>query len=53
MRQSMETLSTGVGGVDEGDEVGFVRIRTKRYEMMISPSDKYLLVVLQDPTIAP
>ncbi|PWN25531.1 hypothetical protein BDZ90DRAFT_255257 [Jaminaea rosea] len=53
VRQSMDTLSAGVGGVDEGDEVGFVRIRTKRYEMMISPSDKYLLVVLQDPTIAP
>lgn len=29
------------------DELGFLRIRTRRYEIMITPNDKYLLVVLQ------
>lgn len=29
------------------DELGFLRIRTKKYEIMITPNDKYLLVVLQ------
>jgi dynein light chain roadblock-type len=33
------------------DELSFLRIRTKKYEMMISPSEKYLLVVIQDPTL--
>lgn len=29
------------------DELGFMRVRTKKYEIMITPNDKYLLVVLQ------
>lgn len=34
------------------DELSFLRIRTKRYEMMISPSEKYLLVVIQVSCLA-
>lgn len=34
------------------DELGFLRVRTKKYEIMITPNDKYLLVVLQDPNAA-
>ncbi|KAF4577374.1 hypothetical protein EYR40_009265 [Pleurotus pulmonarius] len=34
---------------NDGDEVRFLRIRTKRHEIMISPDDKYLLAVLHDP----
>ncbi|KAF8907736.1 hypothetical protein CPB85DRAFT_1223157 [Mucidula mucida] len=34
----------------EEDEVKFMRIRTRRHEIMISPDDKYLLAVLHDPT---
>ncbi|PFH47657.1 hypothetical protein AMATHDRAFT_151619 [Amanita thiersii Skay4041] len=44
------------GGLDEihagemdGDDVRFLRIRTKRHELMISPDDRYLLAVLHDP----
>ncbi|OWT40634.1 dynein light chain roadblock-type [Cryptococcus neoformans] len=45
-----------VGGVtkalkecDESDEPKFMRIRTKKHELIITPDDKYVLVVLQDP----
>ncbi|KAI0752236.1 hypothetical protein BC629DRAFT_1297199 [Irpex lacteus] len=34
----------------EDDEVKFMRIRTKRHEIMISPDGRYLLAVLHDPT---
>ncbi|KAI0259073.1 hypothetical protein BC834DRAFT_662042 [Gloeopeniophorella convolvens] len=36
--------------VNEGDEIRFMRIRTKRHEIMISPDKRYLLAVLHDPT---
>ncbi|KAF9464156.1 hypothetical protein BDZ94DRAFT_1257141 [Collybia nuda] len=36
-------------GEIDGDEVRFLRIRTKRHELMISPDDRYLLAVLHDP----
>ncbi|KAH9475160.1 Dynein light chain roadblock-type 2 [Psilocybe cubensis] len=39
-----------VAGEAEVDEVKFMRIRTKKHEIMISPDDKYLLAVLHDPT---
>lgn len=35
---------------NEGDEIRFMRIRTKRHEIMISPDRRYLLAVLHDPT---
>jgi len=34
---------------DAGDELKFMRIRTKKHELMITPDEHYLLVVLQDP----
>ncbi|KAI5117882.1 hypothetical protein M0805_002273 [Coniferiporia weirii] len=39
----------GADGADS-DEVRFMRIRTKRHELMISPDEHYLLAVLHDPT---
>ncbi|KAF9559837.1 hypothetical protein CPC08DRAFT_637263 [Agrocybe pediades] len=42
----------GIGSAGEtDDEVRFVRIRTKRHEIMISPDDRYLLAVLHDPAV--
>ncbi|KAI0058509.1 hypothetical protein BV25DRAFT_1919213 [Artomyces pyxidatus] len=38
------------GEVLEGDDIRFMRIRTKRHEIMISPDRRYLLAVLHDPT---
>ncbi|CAD6884235.1 unnamed protein product [Tilletia controversa] len=53
VRRVVDVMTKEVADTDETDDLGFVRIRTKKYEMLISPSEKYLLVVLQDPTIAP
>lgn len=33
----------------ETDDMRFMRIRTKRHEIMISPDERYLLAVLHDP----
>jgi len=50
----VETVQTGLeeisGGENEGDDVKFLRIRTKRHELMISPDGHYLLAVLHDPS---
>ena len=34
---------------DSDDDVSFIRIRTKHYEIMLAPQNEYLLVVLHDP----
>ncbi|TDL21989.1 hypothetical protein BD410DRAFT_789069 [Rickenella mellea] len=47
VRQGLEEVAANSTDVDE---VRFMRIRTKRHELMISPDERYLLVVLHDPT---
>jgi dynein light chain roadblock-type len=47
VRNVVVGLEKDIPKSEVGDELSFLRIRTKKYEMMISPSDKYLLVVLQ------
>lgn len=47
VRNAVLGLEKDIPKSEIGDELAFLRIRTKKYEMMISPSDKYLLVVLQ------
>ncbi|KAI0777821.1 hypothetical protein BD413DRAFT_610116 [Trametes elegans] len=48
--QSVQTgLEDVSGGHNEGDDIRFMRIRTKRHEIMISPDERYLLAVLHDP----
>lgn len=42
---------TGIDESSEADEVRFMRIRTKRHEIMISPDERFLLAVLHDPTV--
>ncbi|KAK1216891.1 hypothetical protein PQX77_020467 [Marasmius sp. AFHP31] len=50
----VESVQSGLeeisGGENDGDEVKFLRIRTKRHEIMISPDGRYLLAVLHDPS---
>ncbi|KAH9930461.1 uncharacterized protein BXZ73DRAFT_47539 [Epithele typhae] len=36
-------------GQSDTDEIRFMRIRTKRHEILISPDERYLLAVLHDP----
>ncbi|KAF9003066.1 hypothetical protein BDQ17DRAFT_1356587, partial [Cyathus striatus] len=42
----------GVADAEPADEIRFMRIRTKRHEIMISPVsyERYILAVLHDPT---
>lgn len=49
VKSSVESLARDIKAIDDSDELGFLRVRTKKYEIMITPNDKYLLVVLQDP----
>ena len=37
--------------LDEGDELTFFRIRSKKHEIMVAPDKEYLLVVIQDPNL--
>ncbi|PIL28244.1 hypothetical protein GSI_09656 [Ganoderma sinense ZZ0214-1] len=49
----VHSVQTGLedvsGGHTDRDELRFMRIRTKRHEIMISPDERYLLAVLHDP----
>lgn len=35
------------------DELSFIRIRSKKEEILVAPKNQYVLVVIQDPTLAP
>ncbi|KAF9039100.1 hypothetical protein BJ165DRAFT_1416503 [Panaeolus papilionaceus] len=41
---------SGAAADTDADDIRFMRIRTRRHEIMISPDDKFLLAVLHDPT---
>ncbi|GAA5896783.1 hypothetical protein JCM8208_007088 [Rhodotorula glutinis] len=47
----VEAVATEVKDVDDDqpDDIRFLRIRTKRHELIITPDDQYILVVVQDP----
>ncbi|WVN85672.1 uncharacterized protein L203_100821 [Cryptococcus depauperatus CBS 7841] len=45
----VDSVQKGVLLCEAGDELKLMRIRTKRHELIITPDDKYVLVVLQDP----
>ncbi|KAL4073606.1 hypothetical protein J3A83DRAFT_2576398 [Scleroderma citrinum] len=53
IRRIVESVQAGLeevsGEENEGDSIRFMRIRTKRHELMISPDNRYLLAVLHDP----
>ncbi|GHJ87138.1 hypothetical protein NliqN6_3540 [Naganishia liquefaciens] len=46
----VEGVRSGIVEVDETDDLRLLRIRTKKHELIITPDDKYLLIVLQDPS---
>ncbi|KAH6905280.1 hypothetical protein BKA70DRAFT_1387078 [Coprinopsis sp. MPI-PUGE-AT-0042] len=54
LRREDDVVGLGSGEAEESessaDEIKFMRIRTKRHELMISPDDRYLLAVLHDPS---
>lgn len=38
-----------VRSLDDTDELAFLRVRSKKYEIMIAPDKDYILVVIQNP----
>ncbi|KAG8961967.1 hypothetical protein FRC03_004785 [Tulasnella sp. 419] len=50
VKRIVDACKTSLEEVDDsGDEMKFMRLRTRRHELMITPDEHYLLVVLQDP----
>lgn len=52
LSQITERASSLIETLDEnnGDDLTFLRIRSKNREIMISPDKEYILVVIQNPT---
>ncbi|KAF7767854.1 hypothetical protein Agabi119p4_7097 [Agaricus bisporus var. burnettii] len=55
VQSGLEEINAGSGAPgeesSETNDIKFMRIRTKRHEIMISPDERYLLAVLHDPTV--
>lgn len=49
LSQLTKKASILVETLDEGDELTFLRIRSKHREIMVSPDKEFLLVVIQNP----
>ncbi|KAI0030582.1 hypothetical protein K488DRAFT_53891, partial [Vararia minispora EC-137] len=49
VESAQSALIEASGEENEGDDIRFMRVRTKRHELMISPDRRYLLAVLHDP----
>jgi dynein light chain roadblock-type len=41
-----------VRDLDPQNDLTFLRIRSKRHEIMVAPDKDFLLIVIQDPTIS-
>ncbi|KAI9023836.1 hypothetical protein CLU79DRAFT_748434 [Phycomyces nitens] len=45
VQQTRTTIST----LDDQNDLTFLRVRTKKHEIMIAPDREYLLIVVQNP----
>ncbi|KAI8083254.1 uncharacterized protein B0P05DRAFT_488849 [Gilbertella persicaria] len=45
----VQQTRTMVATLDDQNELTFLRIRTKKHEVMVAPDQDYLLVVIQNP----
>uniref|UniRef100_A0A1D1Z591 Dynein light chain roadblock n=1 Tax=Anthurium amnicola TaxID=1678845 RepID=A0A1D1Z591_9ARAE len=45
----VEQATTCIKGMDETNDLSFLRVRTKKHEIMIVPDKEYLLIVIQNP----
>jgi len=52
LSQITSRAMTLVETLDAGDELTFLRIKSKNREIMISPDKEFLLVVIQNPNVA-
>ncbi|WFD48868.1 hypothetical protein GLX27_003539 [Malassezia furfur] len=49
VRELLDVAHRNVGLFENDDELGLLRVRTKHYELLVTPSQKYVLVVVQEP----
>ncbi|KAL5263132.1 dynein light chain roadblock-type 2-like [Bolinopsis microptera] len=43
---------SGVREIDAQNDLTFLRIRSKKHEIMVAPDKDYLLIVIQDPSVS-
>eukprot|EP00616_Rhizochromulina_sp_CCMP1243_P002577 CAMPEP_0118974386 /NCGR_PEP_ID=MMETSP1173-20130426/11222_1 /TAXON_ID=1034831 /ORGANISM="Rhizochromulina marina cf, Strain CCMP1243" /LENGTH=98 /DNA_ID=CAMNT_0006924105 /DNA_START=17 /DNA_END=313 /DNA_ORIENTATION=+ len=43
--------SSVVRTLDETDDLAFLRIRSKKHEVMVAPDKEFLLIVIQNPNL--
>ncbi|KAG2199427.1 hypothetical protein INT47_011539, partial [Mucor saturninus] len=46
----VEQARTTISTLDDQNDLTFLRVRTKKHEIMIAPDHDYLLIVVQNPT---
>ncbi|WFC96379.1 hypothetical protein MBRA1_003036 [Malassezia brasiliensis] len=49
VRELLDVTQRHISLFDHDDELGLLRIRTSHYELLVTPSEKYVLVVVQEP----
>ncbi|SCV72023.1 BQ2448_4717 [Microbotryum intermedium] len=46
----VETVGEEVKAVDQDDDLRFLRVRTQKHEIMVTPDPEFILIVVQDPS---
>ncbi|KAK4705676.1 dynein light chain roadblock-type, partial [Phenoliferia sp. Uapishka_3] len=49
-RALVESVGSEVARLEDGDDLKFMRLRTRKHELIVTPDSLYILVVVQDPT---
>ncbi|KOS12822.1 hypothetical protein Malapachy_0612 [Malassezia pachydermatis] len=49
VRDTLRVSWRHIDTMEKDDELSLLRLRTKKYELLVTPSEKYILVVLHDP----
>jgi len=52
IKRMADAVQSGLDDISgpANDELKFMRIRTKRHEILMTPSERYLLAILHDPS---
>ncbi|KAG4070480.1 hypothetical protein HA402_005712 [Bradysia odoriphaga] len=50
MSQLADKARSAVRDLDPGNDLTFLRVRSKKHEIMVAPDKDFLLVVIQNPT---
>ncbi|SCZ88478.1 BZ3500_MvSof-1268-A1-R1_Chr2-1g04436 [Microbotryum saponariae] len=46
----VENVAEEVKAVDQDDNLRFLRVRTQKHEIMVTPDPEFILIVVQDPS---